>query len=212
MQFKPATNLNFNPRTQFAHIFVEGFYTWINVFSKDKAKLKQAFAHSFLLEYFYVAVDENSTIAAITACTQSGSPIKLHRPEFVKALGLIRGNIAYFMLNRHMIRNAYPIPIDATTGYIEFVATAPEFQRRGAAHSLISHIMANTPHDAYILEVADTNTNAVKLYEKLGFKEIKRIKAPRGSGVNFFLYLRCAGCARRTADTVETSANERILS
>jgi len=36
----------------------------------------------------------------------------------------------------------------------------------------------------------NNNTAAVHLYEKLGFKEIKRVKAPKGSGVNFFLYMR----------------------
>jgi ribosomal protein S18 acetylase RimI-like enzyme len=77
-------------------------------------------------------------------------------------------------------------------GSIEFVATSPDFRRQGAGFALLSYIMEETPYETYVLEVADTNTNAIGLYEKLGFREMKRIKAPRGSGVNFFIYMRAA--------------------
>jgi ribosomal protein S18 acetylase RimI-like enzyme len=33
----------------------------------------------------------------------------------------------------------------------------------------IAHIMHNTPHEEYVLEVAETNTDAIRLYKKLGF-------------------------------------------
>jgi ribosomal protein S18 acetylase RimI-like enzyme len=189
MDFIQANKLTFDPREQMSDVFVEGFYEWIRHFCKDKDKLKQVFAHVFTMEYFYVAVVQGE-VAAMAACTGGFSPIKLVRAEFTRVLGFIRGNIAYFMLQRHMVRNSYPFSISKNTGSVEFVATAPNFRKQGVGYNLLNFIMANNPYDAYILEVADTNTNAVRLYEKLGFSEIKRVKAPRGSGVNFFLYMR----------------------
>ncbi|MCL2224367.1 MAG: GNAT family N-acetyltransferase [Defluviitaleaceae bacterium] len=191
MTFTRTDKLTFNIRGQLSRVFVEGFYDWIKHFCKDKDKLTQAFEHVFTLEYFYVAL-QGETVAAMAACTQGFSPIKLERREFVKALGFIRGNIAYFMLRRHMVRNSYPFAMSKTTGSVEFVATAPKFRNQGLGYELLSFIMEENPYDAYILEVADTNKNAVRLYEKLGFAEIKRVQAPKRSGVNFFIYMRRA--------------------
>ena len=42
----------------------------------------------------------------------------------------------------------------------------------------------------YFLEVADTNMNALKLYEKLGFKEVYRKKVMPGSGINYLIYMK----------------------
>ena len=189
MQYIRADRLHFDPRPQISRIFVEGFYPWISRFSKDKDKLTEIFTHVFLLENFYLAV-ENETVTSMTACTKGVAPIKFDRRIFVKILGFFRGNFMYFVLNRYMVRNGYPFPLGRDTGSVEFVATAPDFRGRGIAGGLITFVMEETPYEEYILEVADTNSAAMHLYEKLGFKEIKRVKAPRRSGVNFFIYMR----------------------
>jgi len=191
MEFTRADQLQFDPRLQLSRVFVEGFYTWIRHICKDKARLTAVFSHMFLLEKFYVAV-EGETIAAMTACTPGISPIALDRKEFSRVLGFARGNFSYFILKRHMVRNGYPFPLSPTTGSIEFVATAPEFRQRGLARELLTYVMAQTPFDSYILEVADTNSHAVCLYEGLGFREIRRVKAPKRGVVNFFIYMRKA--------------------
>ena len=198
MKFICAKELPFDVRPQMSFLFVEGFYSWIKYFSKDKEKLKEAFKHIFDLEYFYVAVEEEGNsenkITAMTATTKGHAPITLQRKEFTKVLGYIKGCITYYILNKHMVRNAYPFTLSPKTGTIEFVATAPDYRGRGIAFDLINFIMnrKGTVFTSYILEVADTNENAVRLYEKLGFKEIKRVKAPnpKRSGVNYFLYMR----------------------
>ena len=178
-------------KPELSRVFVEGFYTWIRHFHKDKDKLVEAFTHIFDLKYFYVAI-EDGEVAGMVACTQGYAPISLQRKKFTDVLGFFRGNFAYFMLKRHMVRNAYPFNLSRTTGSIEFVATAPQHRNKGIAHDLILYVMKENPYDSYVLEVADTNAGAVHLYEKLGFKEIKRMKAPnpKRSGVNNFLYMR----------------------
>ena len=191
MEFTRADKTGFDPRSQLSGVFVEGFYPWLKHFSKDKDRLKAVFAHVFNLEKYFVAVD-GKEIAAMAALTQGRSPIALDRKVFVKELGFVRGSFAYFMLSRNMVRNGYPFTLSPKTGSIEFVATAPDFRNQGLAKGLLGFIMAKNHYTAYVLEVADTNISAVKLYESLGFREIKRVKAPRPkrSGVNFFLYMR----------------------
>ena len=67
-----------------------------------------------------------------------------------------------------------------------------EFRKMGAAENLITHIIENTDFPAYILEVADTNTAAVNLYEKIGFTEFHRVEQryKKQSGFNYYLYMR----------------------
>jgi len=191
MKYIRADKLRFDPRPELSRIFVEGFYSWINRFNKDKEQLKAMFAHVFNLDQFYVAV-EGRIIAAMTACTRSSSPISLRREVFVEKLGLICGTITYLRIKRNMVRNSYPFNLSPQTGSIEFVACAPEFQQMGITRELILYTMEANPYNAYVLEVADTNVFAVRLYTRLGYKEIKRIKAPspKRNGVNYFLYMR----------------------
>jgi len=197
MEYLKADQLPFDPRPQMSAIFVEGFYQWLNYFSKDKEKLSKAFAHIFDLGAFYIAV-ENGEIAAIVACTTGKPPlIGLDKATLVKNLGLVRGNFAHFMLTKHLIRRKYPFVIPTGTGTIEFVATAPNHRGKGAAHGLITHIMETTSYTEYLLEVANNNTPAVRLYEKLGFTEFTRAPAPKQSGFNHLSYMKAEAGSRK---------------
>ncbi|MET3696649.1 acetyltransferase (GNAT) family protein [Bacillus oleivorans] len=81
------------------------------------------------------------------------------------------------------------------TGSIEFVGTASEFRGQGVASQIIEHIIETTPYNDYVIEeVADTNTSAMNLYNKLGFEEYKRKPLPeiraKKIGINNFLSLK----------------------
>ena len=62
--------------------------------------------------------------------------------------------------------------IDSKTGTIENVVTNSNYRKKGIATSLMEYIFALNMYERYILEVLDTNENAIKLYKKLGFKEV----------------------------------------
>jgi ribosomal protein S18 acetylase RimI-like enzyme len=177
-------------------IFAEGFYQWLKYFTKDKEKLSQAMVHIFNLDYFYIAAENNARgtipeVIAITACTDGKtSPIKLDKKTLCDTLGFIGGRFAYSMLSKHLVNHSYPFELSPQTGSIEFVATAERHKGKGAAYGLIEHIMGNMAYSEYVLEVADTNASAVRLYEKLGFAEFKRTPAPKVSGFNHFLYMK----------------------
>jgi ribosomal protein S18 acetylase RimI-like enzyme len=192
MRYISADQLHFDAREQISRVFVVGFYQWLKYFTKDVELLTRALAHIFDLPKFWVAV-EGETIVAITACTDGVMPpISLDRTELRRHLGLIRGLLAYSMLKANLLEHTYPFTLTLQTGSIEFVATSPEFRDRGVAGGLIEHIMQTCGYSEYVLEVADTNSTAIRLYERLGFKEFQRVpeKHPKQSGLNFYVYMK----------------------
>jgi len=194
MEYLKAGSLHFDPRPQMSRIFAEGFYEHgFKHFSKDKDKLARATEHIFLLDSFYVAVDSGETIMAIVGCTdKKPPPIKLDRKILQRELGFSRGGLAFWGINKFSVNHEYPFEMPPQTGSIEFVATAPEHMGKGVAFGLLSHVMEAEPFSDYVLEVIDTNTPAIRLYEKLGFKEFMKTPSPKRSGFNNFVYMRTA--------------------
>ena len=167
-----ADKIELDVRKQMSEIFAEGFAQWLEYFSKDKNIIAKTFAHMFVLDQFYVAVVDNK-IAAMAACTDCRAlAVRLDKKELRKHLGIIKGSIAGIVLKKEFespFKNPAP-----ETGSIEYVGTALEFRGQGAASQIIRYIIENTSYKKYLIEaVADTNLPALKLYKKLGFRNIK---------------------------------------
>ncbi len=192
VQVKPASDIGESVRSKFGAIFADGFSQWLQYFSKDNEKLAPAFAHMFILDAFYVAIVDGG-IAGFSACTNGKTPpVRLDSKELRRHLGFLRGSIAGVMLKNELENHRYPFPIEPETGSIEVVATGKEYRGKGVASSIIRHIISATPYRSYVLEVADTNTPAVSLYNQLGFKEFLRVphKHSKHSGINFMVYMK----------------------
>lgn len=188
-----ADKTDLDVRKQMAEIFAEGFSQWLGYFSKDKNVIAKTFAHMFVLDQFYVAITNNK-VAGITACTDGKTlSVRLSKKELRKHLGFFKGSMAGIFLKKEFEAPYENFPSD--TGSIEFVGTATEFRGQGVASQIIQHIIENTPYNDYVIEeVADTNMPAMKLYEKLGFKEYKRKSMPekmaQKNGINNLLSLK----------------------
>ena len=183
-----------DPRAKISEIFVAGFYQWLRYFSKDRQKLAGALAHMFNLDVFYIGVTDGQ-IAGIAALSGGDRPaVTLDRKEFRKHLGFIRGSIACKVLKGEFMDKKYPIEHKPGTAYVEMVATSPEFRKKGVAGAIITYFFSLPGYSEYVLEAADTNENAVRLYEKLGFREFSRVemKHKKQSGINFLLYMKYA--------------------
>lgn len=193
MEIIRSSEFNNDTRMKISEIFVDGFFQWLKFFSKDKVKLVKAFSHMFNLEVFYVAII-NGEIAGITACTDGKVPsVHLKRKELKKHLGFFMGSITYFVLKREFEEKSYPFEITKGMGMVEFVATSAKHRGKGVASAIMKYIFDSTPYEVYALEVADTNTKAVKLYEKLGYSEFLRVKQKHSkqSGVDNLVYMKC---------------------
>lgn len=192
MKIIRASEFGNDAKMKISEIFVDGFYQWLIFFSGDKEKLSKAFQHMFNLEVFYVAVIDDE-IAGIAACTDGKvSSVKLEGKELKKHLGFFMGTIAYIILKREFEEKQYPFRIEKGMGMVEFVATSTKYRGQGVATAIMHYIFSVTPYDLYALEVADTNTNAVNLYEKIGFAEFFRVKQKysKKSGVNNLVYMK----------------------
>lgn len=192
MDVKRADELGESARARISDIFAEGFIQWLGYFSRDAAKLSRAFAHMFILEAFYVA-SVDGEIAGIAACTDGMSPpIRLKTGPLIRHLGPVRGAIAAVVLKKELENHRYPFPIEPGCGSVEFVATGGKYRGKGVASAVIGHILSVTPYSSYVLEVADTNESAVRLYQRLGFREFLRVpeKHSKQSGINSFLYMK----------------------
>ena len=56
------------------------------------------------------------------------------------------------------------------------IVVLKEYQHKGIGKSLLKFVIDNEVFDKIMLEVRETNTNAIKLYEMFNFKEIYRRK------------------------------------
>ena len=63
-------------------------------------------------------------------------------------------------------------------GTLEKIAVAPQFRRQGVAEEILkSYLRLGQAHLAFLtLEVRESNIPAIRLYEKLGFREVGRRK------------------------------------
>lgn len=188
-EVKHASLLGEECRTKLSEIFVDGFGKDLRAFSRDRPTLVRALEHMFVLETFYVGL-EAGEVAGIAAC-ESGEAraIRSDRRELIRHLGLVRGTIA-----RSVFRQYFEKPPEkagegvATVG---FVATAPTYRGRGVATAILERIHTSLPYDEFILEVASNNTSALKLYNKLGYREYKRVKQrfPQLSGFDYLVHM-----------------------
>ena len=193
MEIKRAIDFDETIRKKISEIFVDGFGKDLKYFSKDTNKLIKAFSHMFVLEYFYVAVI-NSEIAGMIVCIDKEHFCINHNKNILKKhLGIIKGSIAAIVFKNYFNKYPkYPVKTDEKTASIEFVATGSKYRKMGVASAIMEYIFSLPGYNNYILEVADTNINAYKLYEKLGFKEVykKKMKFSKYVGINYFVYMK----------------------
>lgn len=177
-------------KRKISEVFVDGYSKELAFFSKSESRLVDAFEHMFIVDAFYVAMIDGE-IVGITACTNDKMrPIDPKSQELISHLGYVKGSIAHFSFQRIFQKPGFVM--GDRMGYIEFVATAKNHRGKGVATAMMNYLFRLPSFDEYVLEVADTNENAVKLYERLGFKEFKRIRVKwsKISGVNERIYMK----------------------
>jgi ribosomal-protein-alanine N-acetyltransferase len=88
--------------------------------------------------------------------------------ELAKASSICLGAFEGDRLVGYIVNSRY-----ADAWHVMNVAVDPDFQRRGIATRLLERLFELTDDDdgrGYTLEVRVTNTDAIRLYEKLGFE------------------------------------------
>ncbi|MFI6740540.1 GNAT family N-acetyltransferase [Nonomuraea sp. NPDC050451] len=175
IEVKRAGDLGESHRGAIARIFVDGFGPDLSFFSKDPDELADALAHMLVLDVFHVGLIDGEP-AGIVACTDGRQRAVRHDArELRRHLGVFKGTIAHLSFSREFER---PLPyFRERMASLEFVATGSRFRGQGVASAIIKHLLDLPQYDEYVLDtIADINTPALRLYEKLGFTEFKRTK------------------------------------
>jgi ribosomal protein S18 acetylase RimI-like enzyme len=185
----PLTELPPTRRREVAHVFAAAYARDLAGISRDVERWADALTSAFVPEVCFVALDaESDAVLGLAACSHAGvRAVRLDARALRRGLGVVRGTLAWLAM-RPSFHAALPYP--PTTGYVECVATAPEARGRGVASALMERIHA-LPFDDFVLEVTDVNDGARRLYERLGYHELrrKRSRLPWLTGYREALYL-----------------------
>ena len=188
-----AKELGETAKRRISEIFVEVFGPYLSFFSKDKNKLAEALEHMFVPDVFHVAVI-NGKIAGMAACTDSNIyPVNHDRDELRKRFGIYKGTLFHVAIKREFQK---PIRAGNRTAVLQFFTTDSKERDQEIAAAMMNYFLAMPQYDNFILEVADTNTRAIQLYEQLGFKEFERIeqKYSRLNGLDCMVYMKYSRC------------------
>ncbi|ACZ31771.1 GCN5-related N-acetyltransferase [Xylanimonas cellulosilytica DSM 15894] len=186
----PLTDLPAARRPEVARVFAAAYAQDLSTISSDRAGWAVALAPAFVPGVCFVALDGGSDadVLGLAACSHGSTrALRLDPRALRRGLGVVRGTFAFAVMRRTFHR---PLPYPETTGYVECVATAPAARGRGVATALMEHLHG-LPYDEFVLEVTDVNDGARRLYERLGYRELrrKRSRAPWLTGYREALYL-----------------------
>ncbi|MFA5543227.1 MAG: GNAT family N-acetyltransferase [Bacilli bacterium] len=170
---KKMTDYKVDISKEVSEVFVDAYYKDLSYLSKNKEKLRDAFMHSFNENVIYVA-ELNGKIVGILGCADDFQrALSVNKYSLRKYLGFLKGSLAYMFMYKEFNEK---LEFGINVGYIEAVGVLNSARRLGVATKLMSHVMKTTKYKKLKLEVTDNNIDAIKLYEKLGFYEVDRIK------------------------------------
>lgn len=174
-------------RLDVARVFVDGYFDALRSLCRDRERWAAALAPAFVADRFWVALVDGEVLGIAACCSPGTRAMHLDRDAFRAHLGRVRGSLAHRVMRGSF---HHRVAMAEHAGYVECVATAARARGRGIASALMEHIQT-LPYDRLLLEVADTNTGAVRLYERLGYHEVSRRTArlPWITGHRYALYL-----------------------
>lgn len=177
-------------RQGLARCIAEGFERDFSALCKDTEKTARAIEGGIRTPRFWVAEEKDilAGTAALSDCRERA--VRTDRAGYLKHFGPLRGRLALFVLKEEF---ETPLKIPEKTGYLEFVAVDRRFRRQGVATALLQKILSSGLYQDYLLDVVNTNTGAIRLYEKLGFQTVRQIpeKHSKQKGFDFRIIMRC---------------------
>ena len=152
---------------QAVEIFAASFYEPLSFISTDLDVLADVLEHSFVPKNHYVALLDGNVVGVVSISTAKGRSHKFQREALVSRLGFVRGHVAFFRLRGVLER---PLDLSESQCYIDSAATDTAFRGMGISSAMQRYLLRNLPYSEYLLEVAEMNFRAIRMYEDLGFK------------------------------------------
>ncbi|MDZ5252714.1 GNAT family N-acetyltransferase [Clostridium sp. LIBA-8841] len=156
-------------------LFAEGFHKMFS-FTKDREVLNELFFYSLDFSMIYITLEKDKVVGLLGSGTNEKRAVSLNKEVFKKLLGNGKGTIVYKQMKSIMEKPAVKGDSDL---YIDYLVTDKKYRGKGIATALINFVCNDERifEECYI-EVLSKNINAKNLYEKIGFKEYKRVYNP----------------------------------
>lgn len=183
--------------SEIAEIITVSFLDDFKPISRNKNKVKRFFESCLSPAVFYV-YEEDGVLLGVTALSDysSGRAIKPDKKQPKEAFGFFRGTLFNLFVRKHFEEIFCH---DYFTALVEFVAVRPEARGRGLSGKMLERILADTEYRRYLLDVKDNNLPAVKTYQRLGFSETRREKAPKKASFSYVVFMRYDKAAKNEA-------------
>jgi ribosomal protein S18 acetylase RimI-like enzyme len=160
-------------RKQAAIICYEGF-SQIKWLWGSQEKAITVLEASFNTELGLIALMQGQLVGFIGLKYENRSFFLFERLHFIRELGLLRGLLAFLILD-----NVSPVKPLSDEVYIAVLVVDPSMRGKGIGSSLMQsafEIAQQNQCTAVVLDVANTNSNARRLYDRLGFKSVRTIE------------------------------------
>lgn len=169
-EIKKYGALNEIQKEEAVEVFIEGFGHMMN-FTKEKEKLKTLFLTALNPSYVIAYVESQKVLGIVGIATNRIRPIKMEAGLCKKLFGKFKGLMICRQMNA--IFQSQMVKED-TDLYIDVLATSKTARCKGVATALLNHSFTIKKYENYYIEVLSKNTNAKRLYEKIGFMEYKK--------------------------------------
>ena len=165
-------DLNEVQKNEVVEIFIDGFGHFMT-FTKDRNALRSLFLNALNPFYTYAFVENETVLGILALATNKVRPIKLEKELCINLFGGVKGRILCKQMNAIFQKQVVTMDTDL---YIDVLATSKESRGRGVATRLIEYSLQLQGYEDYYIEVMSKNTNAKRLYEKIGFVEFKKAR------------------------------------
>jgi ribosomal protein S18 acetylase RimI-like enzyme len=165
------SELNNRQIDQATAILVEGLFDIFSIISKDKNILRELFKDSFDYDMNYAYLHNGEVVGFLGLGNSSKRAAgNMKQETFEKLFGKRKSKMMY----KGVSSGFCPLKVKSEKEVeIEFLAIAPQIRGKGVGTHLIHYVCNNFDYETCVLSVFSKNLNAVRLYERLGFKQVK---------------------------------------
>ena len=160
-------------RHQAARICYDGFLSQMVSLLGSRQKVITLIEHSFNIERGLAAQTQGQLVGFVGLKYENRPFFQFERSHCIRELGLLRGLLAFLVFN---ISIAKPLSDEM---YIAVLVVDASMRGKGIGSLLMQsafEIAQKNQCTAVVLDVASTNPNARRLYERLGFKLVRTIE------------------------------------
>ncbi|WP_373261644.1 GNAT family N-acetyltransferase [Hungatella hathewayi] len=152
---------------QTAALLVDSFYSMFKGITKERELLQRLFTPCMQLDLIYVFLKDDRVAGLIAVSDSRRRAIVMKEETCVSVFGPVKGKILAWQLGKML---SIPAVKGDRSGYVDFIATSPEYRRKGVGGQLLTFAEAGLDFDELYLDVLKDNLPAVSLYEKMGYR------------------------------------------